>query len=378
MKRSRRNGFTIIELLVVISIIALLISVLLPAIGNARDTAWINVSKNNLRQVGVALFTYAADWSDRQLTYVRDSIGLYGGNVAAYSTAIYGSGEGADVHPPMVVGWAWVNGEYTGPWGVQVGKANVAGFQPLNFPDTPGGGGSVTGHGWFRHGIQRKPLHDYLNGRFHDPIYYAPKDRTIIERVEPCFEMPGEYIIGAQEGGLDPTNECWLWINYTTYCMSVAGLYSPTVFSENDEGLFWTPPWTLPSGYRVPSYGQVKYPTLKTHVLEFRWLQNLKAACNGSFSGCEPYYFNHSFESSPVTLFFDGSVRMMNVMEAMSSDRRSLRQTGGDEDGHGLWSRDTSFLEDGYFIPEGYDFVETSFHILTIDGVRGRDTTGAQ
>ena len=143
-------------------------------------------------------------------------------------------------------------------------------------------------------------------------------------------------------------------------------------------GPLWTPPWTLPSGYRVPSYGQVKYPTLKTHVLEFRWLQNLRAACNGSFSGCEPYYFNHSFESSPVTLFFDGSVRMMNVMEAMSSDRRSIRQTGGEKDGHGLWSRDTSLLEDGYFIPEGYDFVETSFHILTIDGVRGRDTTGAQ
>ena len=156
MKKSQRAGFTIIELLVVISIIALLISVLLPAIGNARDNARINVSKNNLRQVGVALFTYAADWSDRQITYVRDSIGLYGGNVTAYSNAIYGTGKGADVHPPMVVGWAWVNGEYTGPWGVQVGKANIAGFQPLNFPDTPGGGGSVTGHGWFRHGIQRK------------------------------------------------------------------------------------------------------------------------------------------------------------------------------------------------------------------------------
>ncbi len=219
MNKSQRNGFTIIELLVVISIIALLISVLLPAIGNARDTARINVSKNNLRQVGVALFTYAADWSDRQHTYVRDSLGLYGGSVAAYSNAIYGTADGADVHPPMIVGWAWVDGEYTGPWGVQVGQGNVAGFQPLNFPETPGGGGTVTGHGWFRHGIQRKPLHDYLNGRFHDPIYYAPKDRMILERVEHCFEMPGEFIIAESAGGLDPENSCWLWVNYTTYCM---------------------------------------------------------------------------------------------------------------------------------------------------------------
>ena len=63
----------------------------------------------------------------------------------------------------------------------------------------------------------------------------------------------------------------------------------------------------------------------------------------------------------------------MGVMEAMSSDRRAERQSG-----HGLWSRDTSFFEDGYLISDGYDFAETSFHILTIDGIRGRDTTGYQ
>ncbi len=31
----------------------------------------------------------------------------------------------------------------------------------------------------------------------------------------------------------------------------------------------------------------------------------------------------------------------------------------------------------GYFIDDGYDFAETSFHMLTIGGVRGRDTIGA-
>jgi len=28
----------------------------------------------------------------------------------------------------------------------------------------------------------------------------------------------------------------------------------------------------------------------------------------------------------------------------------------------------------GFYIPEGYDFAATSFHILTSDGIRGRDT----
>ena len=94
-------------------------------------------------------------------------------------------------------------------------------------------------------------------------------------------------------------------------------------------------------------------------------------SCNSSFLGCEPYYFNQGFQSAPVTLFYDGSIRPTGVMEAMSSDRRSRAQSG-----HGLWSRDTPFTENGYFIDVGYDFAETSFHILTIDGVRGRDTVG--
>ena len=61
----------------------------------------------------------------------------------------------------------------------------------------------------------------------------------------------------------------------------------------------------------------------------------------------------------------------MAVMEALSSDRRNERQSG-----HGLWSRDTPFAQDGYFIDDGYDFAETSYHILTVNGARGRDTVG--
>ncbi len=88
---------------------------------------------------------------------------------------------------------------------------------------------------------------------------------------------------------------------------------------------------------------------------------------------CEPYYFNHSFQSIPVTLFYDGSVRMMSVFEAMSSDRRHVRQTG-----YGLWSRDTPFGDNGYLIDVGYDFAESSFHILTTDGAKGRDILGKE
>jgi len=46
----------------------------------------------NLRQVGVALTTCATDWADRQVTYVRDNLGMYNGNVQEYSNAVYGAG----------------------------------------------------------------------------------------------------------------------------------------------------------------------------------------------------------------------------------------------------------------------------------------------
>jgi hypothetical protein len=74
-----------------------------------------------------------------------------------------------------------------------------------------------------------------------------------------------------------------------------------------------------------------------------------------------------------VTLFYDASIRPMGVMEALSSDTRSERQSG-----YGLWSRDTPFGESGYFIDDAYDFAATSYHILTVDGVRGRDTVGRE
>ncbi|MBX3357670.1 MAG: type II secretion system protein [Phycisphaeraceae bacterium] len=101
-RHTARRAFTLIELLVVIAIVALLVGLLLPALGAARQEAKSLACATRLQQLGVALTMYLNDF-DQTLPQVRIDVGdgftanigaLFGGKkgtLPAYGINDYGA-----------------------------------------------------------------------------------------------------------------------------------------------------------------------------------------------------------------------------------------------------------------------------------------------
>src|SRR6187402_733969 len=83
-RKSSKTGFTLVELLVVIGIIALLISLLLPALGKARKSANTAACLSNQRQLVMAMHMYATAYQGRLPSYGHFTSAGYAEDPTAY------------------------------------------------------------------------------------------------------------------------------------------------------------------------------------------------------------------------------------------------------------------------------------------------------
>ncbi|MFN5495410.1 MAG: type II secretion system protein [bacterium] len=358
-----RRGFTIVELLVVVSIIALLVALLLPAVARGRDKALITQSVANLKNLATANETYAGDWADRQFTALPDDSGLVAGGGTDTQCNNYVAQIACP--PQQLLGWD-TNGAM---WGYFLGGgrctsypgscANWGVYLPITFT------GASAGLGSFRV-PNVKAFAAYVGKRFYDPTFYAPKDVLPISNVQKYFTSAAEFTFDGAA------------YEDSSYCWSPAAMYDSAVLARNGStlnGQGYTNPANLKAAFRSPPVSRAKYPTLKTRMIEHNWLQNTPdSPVNPNFAGgTTPWHFNHGYNSAPACLFFDGHIELVGCQRSMQADQRVAPSNGS------VWSQNTPFGNQGYFGGQSYDFlVDTSFHILTTDGIGGRDVLGAE
>jgi prepilin-type N-terminal cleavage/methylation domain-containing protein/prepilin-type processing-associated H-X9-DG protein len=74
-----RHGFTLVELLVVVAIVALLLAILLPSVGAAKQVARRAVCGSNIRQLHLANTGYASEWRGHYVPAAEDIHDGFGG-----------------------------------------------------------------------------------------------------------------------------------------------------------------------------------------------------------------------------------------------------------------------------------------------------------
>lgn len=354
---THQTAFAIPELLVTSAVLPTLLCVGFVATSGLEEGVGISVSQSNLITLGAAHEMYAAEHEGRVFSLSPDDYGAYDGcvdyirNRGCLESLLLGWGESVAGSCECEAHWGYWIGD-----GAEINCSfgscgNASAITPLDFEQ--------------RYGSFRLPnceqFHQYVNGRFYDSTYYAPLDTRTSERAEPLIDACCGFTF---EGS----------IVFSSYSFSPSAMWDPGVMRSNADGGFQRP-GSYDESHRAPAVSQASYPELKTLLFEHNWNHGQPGAFNPAFAGENtPYYFNHGRDATPLTCFFDGSVRMLRTGNAADDDARIREENSSD----GLWHQGTDLGSGGYYSKFSYDGVHVAHNVLTTDGIRGRDILTTQ
>jgi hypothetical protein len=319
----------------------------IPIVASAKRQNGETASAANLMRINQGLAHYATDWNDRQVDWAPDDFGYYEDcndyieQVACLPTPILGW-ENVDGAWAM---WAfWIDGP-SGQCGGIGSCGNATFIKPINF---------ANGFGSFRF-MNAAAFNPYVRKKFYAPVWYALGDPAR-DDASPAFGSGNEFEV--LDGGA---------IVSSSYCFSPAAMLHPDTLRAPADGGYQAPK-ELPETYASPRTATCTTPDLKTRVLEHNWFRNSPSPENPDTE--RPWQFNQGLAASPMTLFFDGSIAELSTAQAWLDDLTVQADTKG---ARGLWSRDTPLGPDGYGGEDSVDGIAISHHILTTDGIKGRD-----
>ncbi len=229
--RTKKEGFTLVELMVVISIIALLMAIFLPSLNKAKELAKRQYCANNLKQTSIAIHAYTGDY-DYSLPWwgYSDTSGgnLYGGDPEGHPYIVYRGGDATVIQNV----WRFPPGVAEDPWNPGLGKM--------------------------------KPMRQacLYEGKYisKPEVFYCPSNRMDLYKFEsytdppPWGRLPQNYNTHDKSGG---THNQWVRVGYEYYPTD------PKTPVDADHPEYWHYHGTA---YNVPKETARKLTGLNPHI----------------------------------------------------------------------------------------------------------------